>query len=117
MAAEGRFALTRRLGLGIVNAMPKILRLLTVVGTAAMIWVGGSIVIHGLEELGVHEPGHTIAAIAHAAGAALPAVEGAVVWMVKAILDGIFGLLLGLTLIPVSIWLIAPVARLFARMR
>jgi predicted DNA repair protein MutK len=115
MASAGRFALTRRLGLGIVNAMPKVLKLLTIVGTAAMIWVGGSIVIHGLEELGVHEPGHTIHAIAHAAGAALPAAEGAVVWTVKALLDGILGLLLGLVLIPVSVWLIAPVARLFTR--
>jgi predicted DNA repair protein MutK len=115
MVSEGRFALTRRLGLGIVNAMPKVLKLLTIVGTAAMIWVGGSIVIHGLEELGVHEPGRTIHAIAHAAGAALPAAEGAVAWTVKALLDGILGLLLGLLLIPVSIWLIAPVTRLFTR--
>jgi predicted DNA repair protein MutK len=115
MAAEGRFALTRRIGIGIVNTMPKVLKLLTIVGTAAMIWVGGSIVIHGLEQLGVQEPGHTIHAIAHAAGAALPAAEGAVVWIVKALLDGILGLLLGLLLIPVSIWLIAPVTRLFTR--
>jgi len=115
MASAGRFALTRRAGLGIVHAMPKVLKLLTIVGTAAMIWVGGSIVIHGLEELGVDEPGHTIRAIAHAAGASLPAAEGAVSWMVKAILDGILGLLLGLILIPVSVWLVAPVARLFTR--
>lgn len=115
MASAGRLALTRRLGVGIVNAMPKVLQLLSIVGTAAMIWVGGAIVIHGLEELGVHEPGHTIHAIAHAAGAALPAAEGAVVWTVKALLDGILGLLLGLLLIPVSVWLIAPVSRLFTR--
>jgi predicted DNA repair protein MutK len=115
MAREGRFGLTRRLGHGIVNAMPKVLKLLTVVGTAAMLWVGGSIVIHALEELGVSEPGHTIHGIAHAAGAALPAAEGAVSWTVKAVIDGIFGLILGLILIPVSTWVIAPVARLFTR--
>jgi hypothetical protein len=34
---------------------------------------------------------------------------------VKAVIDGIFGLILGLILIPVSAWIIAPVARLFAR--
>lgn len=115
MASAGRFGLTRRLGLGIVRAMPKVLQLLTIVGTAAMIWVGGSIVIHGLEELGIDEPGRTIHAIAHAAGAVLPAFEGAISWSVKALLDGMLGLLLGLILIPASAWLIAPVARLFAR--
>jgi len=115
MASAGRFAVTRRFGLSIVSAMPKVLQLLTIIGTAAMIWVGGSIIIHGLEELGVHEPGRTIHAIAHTAGAALPAAEGAISWTVKALLDGILGLLLGLILIPVSAWLIAPVARLFTR--
>jgi predicted DNA repair protein MutK len=115
MAANGRLAFTRRLGAGIVNAMPTVLKLLTIVGTAAMLWVGGSIVIHGLEELGIAEPGHTIHKIAHAAGAALPAAEGAVAWTVKAVLDGVFGLLLGLVLIPVATWVIAPVARLFSR--
>lgn len=115
MAASGRLAATRRLGTGIVNAMPTLLKLLTAVGTAAMLWVGGSIVIHGLEELGMHEPGHTIEAIAGVVGAALPAVESGMTWTVKALLDGIFGLVLGLILIPVSARLIAPVARLFAR--
>ncbi|MGI1661257.1 DUF808 domain-containing protein [Palleronia sp. KMU-117] len=115
MAAAGRLGLTRRLGVGIVNAMPKVLKGLTIVGTAAMLWVGGSIVVHGLEELGIAEPGHTIHALAHAAGAAIPAAEGAVAWTAKAVLDGIFGLLLGLVLIPVSGWVIAPVARLFSR--
>jgi predicted DNA repair protein MutK len=41
--------LTRTLGRGIVHGMPVLLRALAVVGTAAMIWVGGSVVVHGLE--------------------------------------------------------------------
>jgi predicted DNA repair protein MutK len=115
MAAEGHFAVTRRLGTGIVNAMPTVLKLLTTIGTAAMLWVGGSIIVHGLEEMGIGQPGHAIEAVAHAAGAALPAAEGAVTWTVTAVLDGIFGLVIGLILIPVSTWVIAPVTRLFAR--
>ncbi len=91
------------------------LKLLTTVGTAAMLWVGGSIIVHGLEEMGVHQPGHAIEGIAHAAGAALAAVEGTVTWTVTALLDGIFGLVIGLILIPVANWVIAPVARLFTR--
>ena len=33
-------------------------RLLGVVGTAAMIWVGGGIIVHGLEEFGFDGPAH-----------------------------------------------------------
>src|SRR6056297_1779594 len=46
MAERGRFGLTRRLGEGIVRAMPGFLKLLTIVGTAAMLWVGGAIILH-----------------------------------------------------------------------
>ncbi len=34
--------------------MPVILRVLAVVGTAAMVWVGGGIIVHGMEEFGLH---------------------------------------------------------------
>ncbi|MDG1067913.1 MAG: DUF808 domain-containing protein, partial [Sulfitobacter sp.] len=64
MARGGRFAPTRAAGRGLVRAMPKFLKLLTVVGTAAMLWVGGSIIVHGLEEIGFGAPAHIIHAIA-----------------------------------------------------
>jgi len=47
---------TRALGRGLVVGTPVVLEILAVVGTAAMLWVGGSIIIHGLAELGVHGP-------------------------------------------------------------
>lgn len=115
MAAAGRLAATRALGRGIVRSMPNVLRLLTIIGTAAMLWVGGAIIVHGLEELGMPEPGHTIKALADSAALAIGSAEGAVKWVVQAVLDGIFGLALGLLLIPVATWIIAPVGRLFAR--
>ncbi len=37
------------LGRGMVKAMPVIMQWLTVIGTAAMLWVGGGIIVHGLE--------------------------------------------------------------------
>ena len=52
MARRGRFAPTRALGRGLVRGMPPFMRVLSAVGTAAMLWVGGSIVTHGLEVLG-----------------------------------------------------------------
>jgi predicted DNA repair protein MutK len=95
--------------------MPGFMKLLMTVGTAAMLWVGGSIVVHGAAELGWHAPEevihHAAEAVAHAAGTA----EGAVAWLVKAVLDGLLGLGLGLLLIPFSARILAPVAGLFAR--
>jgi predicted DNA repair protein MutK len=115
MARSGRLAVTRRLGELIVRGMPGFMKILMTVGTAAMLWVGGSIVVHGAAELGWHAPEevihHWAEAVAHAVGTA----EGAVAWLVKAVVDGLLGLALGLALIPISARVIAPVAGLFAR--
>jgi len=102
MADHGRLGLTRRLGTFIVNAMPYFLQLLIIVGTAAMIWVGGSILVHGLHELGWHLPYDTIHDIAVAAAdTASTTVHGAVEWIVTAALDGVIGLIVGMILIPI----------------
>jgi predicted DNA repair protein MutK len=58
-------------GCALVRFMPGFMAVLTVVGTAAMVWVGGQIVIHGLHELGLHQPYEWIRDTAAAAGAAL----------------------------------------------
>ena len=42
------------LGTGLVHAMPIVLSVLSYVGIAAMLWVGGHILLVGLDELGVH---------------------------------------------------------------
>lgn len=111
-AQNGRFALTRWLGRGLVRAMPHFMKLLTVVGTAAMLWVGGSIVIHGLEELGLPGLGHLIHDLAHGLAHAVPAAwQGAMGWLAKAGLDGLFGLGLGFALIPLAGGVIAPLWR------
>ncbi|MFC6637879.1 DUF808 family protein [Sulfitobacter sp. JBTF-M27] len=117
MANKGRLGLTRTLGRGLVRGMPGFLKALTVVGTAAMLWVGGSIIVHGLEELGFGTLGHLI----HdwsvvAAHAVPPALEGATEWASKAVMDGILGLALGLILIPIGEKIITPLWRsIFSR--
>lgn len=108
MAERGNFGLTRTLGRGIVKGMPGFLKALTTVGTAAMLWVGGSIILHGLEELGVAAPAHLIHDIATYLGALVPQAVGAVTWTATAAMDGIVGLALGLLLIPVVTRIIAP---------
>ena len=101
MAAKGRLGLTRRLGLFIVKAMPVFMKLLIVVGTAAMIWVGGSILIHGLHELGWHLPYDMIHDVAVGVAAGAGQMAGAVEWVVTAGLDGVVGLVVGAILIPI----------------
>ncbi|GAA0290467.1 DUF808 domain-containing protein [Rhodovulum strictum] len=116
MAAKGRLVATRALGLGIVRGMPHFMRVLVVVGTAAMIWVGGSIILHGLYELGAKAPYLAIHHIAATAAQAVPeAARAAAEWVVTAGLDGMVGLALGALMIPLVRFAILPVAGLFRR--
>ena len=108
MAENGRFSLTRALGRAIVKGMPGFLKTLTIVGTAAMLWVGGSIVVHGLEVLGFSWLGHHIHDLAVAAGHAVPQAQAAVEWIAKATMDGIFGVALGIVLIPFAKTIFTP---------
>jgi uncharacterized protein len=107
LASTGRTALGRALGRGIVRGMPGFMRLLTFVGTLAMLWVGGSIIVHSLAEIGWHWPEEAIDAVAHL----LEGAGGAAVWLVKAGIDGLLGLALGMALIPVAGRVVAPVLR------
>ncbi|MDF0597575.1 DUF808 domain-containing protein [Psychromarinibacter halotolerans] len=115
MASAGRLSITRKVGVFIVRAMPKLMWLLVVVGTAAMIWVGGSIILHGLHDLGLHAPYDIIHDLAVSAAAAVPSMAGAVEWTVTAFLDGLVGLFLGLLLIPVAKFAIDPLLGLFRK--
>ncbi len=103
--------LTRGFGRGLVRAMPALLRLLGIVGTAAMVWVGGGIIIHGLEGYGFAGLGHAIHDIAAAAAHAAPVLSGAVEWLVTAIGSGLFGLALGAVLIPLTHYIAVPLVK------
>lgn len=82
-------------GRGLVKAMPIVMSALGIIGTAAMVWVGGQIIIHGLAVFGVAGPEHLIHDVAVTAGEAVPAVGGLVEWLVGAIGAGIVGLVIG----------------------
>lgn len=109
-------AASRTVGRLLVKGMPILLAILGVVGTAAMIWVGGGILIHGLEEYGFDTLGHLVHDWAEAAGHAVPAAGGFVAWVVTAALSGLFGLVVGLLLIPVTGYVLAPAWRTVRRM-
>jgi len=99
VARPGRAA--QAFGRGLVFAMPKVMGALSVIGIAAMIWVGGGIIVHGLEEFGIAEPGHSIHDLAVAAGDVLPGIHGIAEWVVEAAGAGLVGLAVGALIVAV----------------
>ena len=81
------------IGRGLVKAMPIVMRWLSIIGTAAMLWVGGGIILHGLEVLHVGGPAHLVHDLAELTGA-MP-TGGILPWLIGAALSGLFGLMLG----------------------
>ncbi len=83
------------IGRGLVRAMPKLLAGLSVIGIAAMIWVGGGIFLHGMHEYHFTPLPEWLDHASLVAGAAIPAASGLVQWLVHAIGSGAFGLIIG----------------------
>jgi len=108
--AQQRFAPVRLFGRGMVIGMPYFLSALSVVGTAAMLWVGGGIIIHGLEEYGLTGLGHASHGLAVAAGAMLPA-GGIVEWLTGAAFSALFGLIVGGVAIVVMHYVVQPIMK------
>jgi predicted DNA repair protein MutK len=100
---------TQPLGRLLVTGMPRFLKLLAIVGTAAMLWVGGGILLHGLEELGLPWPAHMAHDAGHAAAQAVPSIGGALDWLVYALISALVGLVVGAALVPLA-GLLAPLA-------
>ncbi len=85
----------QRLGRGLVAGMPTLLRWLAIVGTVAMLWVGGHILLVGVDDLGwswlydqVH---HAEEAVASATGA----LGGALAWLTNTLASALIGLVVG----------------------
>jgi predicted DNA repair protein MutK len=75
---------SQAIGRGLVKGMPKLLAALSTIGTAAMLWVGGQIIVHGFgvhpaEFFGLH--------------------EGALAWIADATLCGVVGLAIGAVIV------------------
>ena len=93
---ERRSSGSQALGRALVYGVPKLLTSLSVIGTAAMLWVGGGIVLHGLEELHILEAvPHAVHDAAHAIATGIGVMEGAVEWLANAIGASIAGLIVG----------------------
>jgi predicted DNA repair protein MutK len=87
--SQTRLGAMRALGRVLLAAAPKIMKTLTVVGTAAMFMVGGSILVHG-----VHAAHELVEAAKHAA-ATVPVVGGVLAAITPTLIDAVAGLVAG----------------------
>ncbi|MEZ5735660.1 MAG: DUF808 domain-containing protein [Novosphingobium sp.] len=92
-------ASAQHVGRLLLKAMPVLLVLLSSVGTIAMLWVGGGILLHGLEELGLGAPAHFAHGLQHSVEHVTGVLGGVLGWLTYAVLSAIFGLALGLVAI------------------
>jgi uncharacterized protein len=99
--AQRGSAAVRAFGRGLVAAMPPLLSGLATIGTAAMLWVGGSIIVHGIEHFGFKALPEFIHHMAEGAAHAVPFAGGLVEWLVGSIGYGIIGVILGGTIVAV----------------
>ncbi|NDH22413.1 MAG: DUF808 domain-containing protein [Actinobacteria bacterium] len=88
---------SQRTGRSLVAAMPKVLKTLSVVGTAAMLWVGGHILLVGAEELGWHFPYDAVHDAEYAV-ADLP-LGGLIGWSVNTLISAVVGFFWGLIVV------------------
>ena len=111
MRQTGRLQMTRAIGGGLVAAMPTVLWLISVIGTAAMLWVGGSIVIHALHEMHVSLPYEWVKMFAKTIAGGTD--SGGLLWMVTALIDAFIGFVLGSILMPAVEAILAPIGAIF----
>jgi predicted DNA repair protein MutK len=90
-----------RFGAGLVTAMPTVLGVLSVVGTAAMLWVGGHIELVGLDELGLHAPYDLVHHLEQAVHRAVPGVGGVLAWLTNTVFSALLGAVLGAVVLAV----------------
>ena len=94
--AQRRSHAIRRIGDAVVRVVPKLLTGLSAVGTAAMLWVGGGILLHGLEELQLAGPvPQAIHDFAHRLGEGAGWFGPAVSWLVGALGGALVGFIIG----------------------
>jgi len=87
-------ALAQRTGRFLVRAMPKLLKGLSIVGTAAMLWVGGHILLAGTDELGWHGPYDVVHDLEHTVED-VGGVGGVLEWLVNTLASAAVGFAVG----------------------
>ena len=98
--AEQESETSQKIGRAMVLGMPKLLTALTVIGTAAMLWVGGHILLVGADELGWHAPYDFVHDLEKQV-AGIAGIGGLLAWLINTAISAIIGLIVGFILVAI----------------
>lgn len=87
--------ISRVVGTALVKGVPLLLKMLAAVGTAAMLWVGGSIIVHSLAKLGFQYPEHLIEGVAQTVEHELVVLPHITSWLTSTTLQAMMGIMIG----------------------
>ena len=93
--AKNRAGIVRVIGRGLVTGMPPFLKLLSIIGMLAMLWVGGGIILHGMAEMGWKVPEYGLLGFAKQVGDAIGVASGFIAWFIHASGGALVGVVLG----------------------
>lgn len=93
--AQRSSAFAQKVGRGMVAAMPKVLSALSIIGTVAMLWVGGHILLAQSYEAGLRPPYDLVHDAEHWVSHAVGFAEGGVAWVVNTGISAVVGLVVG----------------------
>jgi len=94
-----RFA--QKVGRGLVTAMPKLLAALSAIGTVAMLWVGGHILLVGTDDVGWHAPYGLVHHAEEFVHHAVQGVGGLLAWLVNTAASAVVGLIVGAVVVAI----------------
>ena len=99
--AQRNSTFSQKFGRGLVTAMPKVLAALSAIGTVAMLWVGGHILLVGTNTLGWHAPYGFVHHLEEGVHHAVQGVGGVLAWLVNTGASAIIGLVVGAVVVAV----------------
>lgn len=91
---------SQRFGELLVKAMPAVLAAITFIGTIAMLWVGGHIMLQGAYDLGWHLP-YDLVHLLEEPVAGIPVAGGMLAWLVNTLCSAVLGLAWGLVIMAI----------------
>jgi predicted DNA repair protein MutK len=91
---------SQRFGEALVKGMPSVLGAITFIGTIAMLWVGGHIMLQGVYDLGWHAP-YDLVHVLEAPFAGIAVAGGFLAWLVNTLCSAVLGLAWGLVVMAV----------------
>ena len=94
-----RFA--QGVGRGLVAFMPKLLAALSAIGTVAMLWVGGHILLVGTDDVGWHAPYGLVHHAEDFVHHAVQGVGGVLAWLVNTAASAVIGLVVGAVVVAI----------------